>query len=82
MTFFYCRESYSCKDIKCLNISDFGVNCVEFQQKYDQTIYSLCGDQAAFMSCLGHLILEEEANAKKNYLQTLWYTLLSVITNR
>ena len=47
-------------------MSDFGVNCVEFQTKDDQTICSLCGDQAAFIPCIGHLILEKDTIAKKN----------------
>ena len=46
-------------------MSDFGVNCVEFQTKDDQTICSLCGDQAAFIPCIGYLILEKEPIAKK-----------------
>ena len=46
-------------------MSDFGVNCVEFQTKDDQTICSLCGDQAAFIPCIGYLILEKEPIAEK-----------------
>ena len=38
---------------------------MDFQKKDDQTIYSLCGDQAAFMPCTGHLILKEDTIAKK-----------------
>ena len=76
--FFNCGRSSCCKNIKGLNnVSDFGVNCVEFQTKDDQTICSLCGDQAAFIPCIGHLILEKDTIAKKNYLQALWYALLT-----
>ena len=50
-------------------MSDFGVNCVEFQTKDDQTICALCGDQAAFIPIY-------------TCLQALWYTLLSIKTNR
>ena len=65
-------------------MSDFGVNCVEFQTKDDQTICSLCGDQAAFIPCIGYLILEKEpiAKKKKNYLEELWYALLTIRTNK
>ena len=62
---FDCRRSYCCKNIKCLNISDFGVNRVEFQKKDDQTICSLCVYQAAFIPCTGRLILENDTIAKK-----------------
>ena len=62
---FNCRGIYCCKNIRCLNISDFGVNRVEFQKNDDQTICSLCGDQAAFIPCAGRLILEKDAIAKK-----------------
>ena len=62
---FNCRGSYCWKNIKYLNISDFGVDRVEFQKKDDQTICSLCGDQAAFIPCTGRLTLEKETNVKK-----------------
>ena len=62
---FNCRGIYCCKNIRCLKISDFGVNRVEFQKNDDQTICSLCGDQAAFIPCTGRLILEKDTIAKK-----------------
>ena len=38
---FNCKGSYCCKNIKCLNISDFGVHRVEFQKK-DIKRYACC----------------------------------------
>ena len=73
---FNCRGSYSCKDVKCLKILDFGINCAEFQKKDDQTIYSLCGDQAEFMPCTGHLILEKDTIAKKLLASIMLYSLV------
>ena len=54
---FNCRGSCYCKNIKSLNISDFGVNRVEIQKIDNQTIYSFCGNQAAFIPCTECLIL-------------------------
>ena len=51
---FNCGGEYCCKNIKGLNMSDFGVNCVEFQTKDDQAICALCGDQAAFIPICKH----------------------------
>ena len=36
-----------------------------FKKKYDQTICSLRGDQAAFIPCRGRFILEKDTNVKK-----------------
>ena len=69
---FNCEGSYCCKNIKCFNMSDFGVNCVKFQKKDNKTICLLCRDQAVFIPCTGHLILEKDTIAKKDYLQGLW----------
>ena len=44
---FSCR-GVCCKNIKCINISDFDVNRAEFQKRDNQTTCSLCGDEAAF----------------------------------
>ena len=57
--------SYCCKNSKCLNISDFGGNRVEFQKKDGQTICSLRGDQAVFKPCTGRLILEKDTIVRK-----------------
>ena len=62
---FSCRGSYCCKNIKCLNISDLGVNRVEFQKKDDQTTCLLRGNQAALIPCTGRLILEKDGIAKE-----------------
>ena len=72
---FNCRGNCCCKNIICFNVSDFGVNRIKFQKKDDQTICSLCGDQAAFITCTVRLILEKDTIAKKLLANIMVHTL-------
>ena len=59
-----CRGSYCCTNVKCGNITDFGINRLEFQQKEGAMICSLCGENAAYLPCEGRLILEKDTEKK------------------
>ena len=59
-----CRGSYCCTNVKCANITDFGINRLEFQQKEGVVICSLCGEKAAYLPCEGRLILEKDTEKK------------------
>ena len=72
---FSCIGGCCSKNINCRNISNFGVNLVTFQKKDDQTICSLCGDQA-FIPCTGRLILEKDTFAKNFFASIMVYTLV------
>ena len=65
---FNCRGNYCCANVKCSNITDFGVKRLEFQQKAGVMTCSLCGEIAAYLPCGGRLILEK--NTKKKHYGT------------
>ena len=57
-------------------VSDFGINRNELRKKDNQTIRSLCGDQAAFIPCTGRLIFEKDTIAKKIIASIMVHTLV------
>ena len=59
-----CRGSCCCANVKCANITDFGINWLEFQQKEGVMICFLCGEKGAYLPCEGRLILEKDAEKK------------------
>ena len=66
-----CRGSYCCANVKYANITVFGINRLEFQQKEGVMICSLCGEKAAYLPCEGRLLLEKDT--EKNIITAKHY---------
>ena len=58
------ERTYCCTNVKCANITDFGINRLDFQQKEGVMMCSLCGEKAEYLHRDGRLILEKD-NQKK-----------------
>ena len=62
--FYNCRRGYCCTNVKFTKITNFGINQLEFQPKEGVIICSLCGEEAAYLSCKGRLILDKDTEKK------------------
>ena len=61
---FNCRGSYICPNLKCPNLTEFGINRADFMLKDEVEVCKLCGAKAQFLPCDGRLIIEKDLDQK------------------
>lgn len=59
-----CRGRYVCKNKRCKNLFDFGVNRVDFSHRQTNIVCSICDVEPTYIPCDARLILEKDISDK------------------